>query len=470
MKKLFTTVLTAVFFGCFLVKAQTTSSNTSVIQPVPIATTPANISQFEVRGRLITQNAFVGTGVIPTNQQTGDFGTAARWNSMGSLNAGSQILNGFRTQTNGKGLTIGYSVVGTTVSNPTIQWIGNSTAAGVLPGNLEFKFALDPGSPGLPATDAAIFTMAPSPSITIPSFSYATRGTLVGQLQSGTLGSFGIGDTWSAIGPVNTSSFNTYGNRHQYAGRTINSALIEDNTSNIIKAVMDFGSTASVGSTIFQFRAFTDPTSPSSIKNVWQSSNRYNNMVLGIQDYSATNNANFLLSVFDGVAPFASSTALSFVQKAGLYVTGDGLDQNNAGNRLNSYAAVVGDITGVNLVGSANTKYAILGIATGIGTAPPGSVNNAGYFVGDLSYTGSLILVSDQKFKKEINAEENIMPKLMQLQPKNYFFDIEKYSNYSVPKLAISVSAAKIFCPALMVVSMIDLRVTKSSAPLGVLN
>ncbi len=42
--------------------------------------------------------------------------------------------------------------------------------------------------------------------------------------------------------------------------------------------------------------------------------------------------------------------------------------------------------------------------------------------------------------------------------------------NYSVPKLAISVSAAKIFCPALMVVSMIDLSVTKSSAPLGVLN
>ena len=77
---------------------------TNLTNSLPL-TTPANISQLETRGRLITQNAFVGTGTIPINLQTGSFSTNARWNSMGSLNAGSQILNGFRTQTDCRALT-----------------------------------------------------------------------------------------------------------------------------------------------------------------------------------------------------------------------------------------------------------------------------------------------------------------------------------------------------------------------------
>ena len=118
-------------------------------------TNPIDISQLEIRGRLITQNSFLGTGVIPAAQQTGNFGTTARWNSLGNLNAGTQTLNGLRTQTNGRGLVLGYSINNSTstLSNPFIQWIGNVTNASVQPGDLDFIVADNPGGPGVPASE-----------------------------------------------------------------------------------------------------------------------------------------------------------------------------------------------------------------------------------------------------------------------------------------------------------------------------
>ena len=124
-------------------------------------TNPIDISQLEIRGRLITQNSFLGTGVIPAAQQTGNFGTTARWNSLGNLNAGTQTLNGLRTQTNGRGLVLGYSINNSTstLSNPFIQWIGNVTNASVQPGDLDFIVADNPGGPGVPASDRQVLRL-----------------------------------------------------------------------------------------------------------------------------------------------------------------------------------------------------------------------------------------------------------------------------------------------------------------------
>ncbi len=89
------------------------------LSTVAPATNPPGISQLETRARLITQNFFNNPNAT---QITGNFGTTARWNSMGSLSAGlTQVLNGFRTQTDGRGLTTGYSVAAGVLSNPTIQ-------------------------------------------------------------------------------------------------------------------------------------------------------------------------------------------------------------------------------------------------------------------------------------------------------------------------------------------------------------
>lgn len=130
-------------------------SGTPPTAPVP------GLSQLEVQGRLFTQNSITNpTGV----QITGNFGTTARWNSLGNLNVGTggltQTLNGLRTQTNGRGLVFGHSIPsGGTVSNPFIQWVGNVTGASVQPGSLDFIVADNPGSPGVPANDRFVMRL-----------------------------------------------------------------------------------------------------------------------------------------------------------------------------------------------------------------------------------------------------------------------------------------------------------------------
>jgi hypothetical protein len=71
-------------------------------------------------------------------------------------------------------------------------------------------------------------------------------------------------------------------------------------------------------------------------------------------------------------------------------------------------------------------RYAILGIADGNYSTGNNFNRWAGYFIGSVNCTGAVFSASDQKLKKDINDEENIMPKLMHLQPKNYLFDVEK--------------------------------------------
>ena len=51
----------------------------------------------------------------------------------------------------------------------------------------------------------------------------------------------------------------------------------------------------------------------------------------------------------------------------------------------------------------------------------------AGYFSGDLQYTGILTDVSDRKFKKNIEPLDNILPKILMLQPKTYEMKTEEF-------------------------------------------
>jgi Secretion system C-terminal sorting domain/Chaperone of endosialidase len=390
------------------------------------STTPANISQLETRVRLITQNFYN----VPTGTQlTGNFATNSRWNSMGSLNAGSQILNGFRTQTDGRGLTMGFSVPAAgSVTNPFIQWIGSIGVAGggVTQGNLEFRYA---GNPTTPNGDLPIFIMAPTASAAVPSFNYAAKDALVGQLQSGAFGSFLNTDIWSATGQITTTTLialTTYGTRHQYQGSTFSTGFINNGTST--NAIMDFGRNANSVSTpalnSFKFRTFSDPTQPSSIRNIWQSSITDGNIMLGRQDISVLNPSQYYFSLYDGF-PYSLDYP-NYVTRAGIYATSTG-KYETSGLEIPSYAAIIGDLT---VAASTNTttpssRYAILGLAANSAL----SNNWAGYFVGSVGYTGSLVQVSDRKFKTKINDESNIIEKIMQLKPQNYFFDIEKNKN-----------------------------------------
>jgi Chaperone of endosialidase/Secretion system C-terminal sorting domain len=441
MKRFFSTVCLTVFFGCFLGKAQVTRNSANFNQATNPATQPPDISQFEVSGRLITQNGFVSLNPIPATQQTGTFNINSRWNSMGGLRPSATspvLLNGFRTQTDGRGLTMGYitsNTVPTTapnsaLTNPFIEWIGNTGVA--TPGNLDFKYAFDPtGGNRVPA-----FTIEPNAtsfSANAGANAYTNKG-FIGQLQSGVFGNFGLADRWSATGQITTPSFTTYGARQQYEGYTVNSGLLKD-AAGKVDAVLDFGCNLPVLNTgptqlngIFKFRTFTNPNLLSSNKNIWQSSSRFGNIVLGRQDYGAVNSRPFYLSLFDGFASNTTSIATNFVERAGIFATSDSRDEN--GLTINNYASIMGDLSGT-FPNENSTRYAILGITSGssFGTFPGGNGSWAGYFVGDVNVTGALFYPSDKKFKKMINVEENMLSKLMLLQPKNYYFDTEKNKN-----------------------------------------
>lgn len=137
---------------------QVVTTNAVISGTAPL-TNPLDISTLEARGRLITQNSLNN----PTGLQvTGSFDQTARWNSMGSLTipVTGRVLNGFRTQTDGRALVWGHTVSPTDfVSNSFIQWGGNSTT---LPGNLEFRSFTDPGALGAPGTNLLRFSLRPN--------------------------------------------------------------------------------------------------------------------------------------------------------------------------------------------------------------------------------------------------------------------------------------------------------------------
>ncbi len=457
MRKLLCVAFAATIFGGVSLQAQT-NSNGAVSGTNPV-TFPINLSQLQAAGRLITQNSTPGVLGALDPRVTGNFGLAARWNSMGNLKVGPvDTLNGFRTQTNGRALAWGHKKSGTVVSNSFIEWIGNTgTAPVTAPGNLEFRWAAAPAG-GISNT---LFVMSPAAG-TIPGFAFADGGNFVGQRNSGAFGSFTATDSWSATGLVGTPSFRIYGNRHQYEGYTMASGLIKDGTGRL-DAFIDFGSNASagVGTNTFKFRLFNDALNPASNRNLWQSSTKFGNIVMGRQDYFATNNNTFYMSLFDGPTSAASNTSLNFIKRAGIYACTDGNDE--FGNLLGSYGAIVGDISGAPATGS---HYGILGIADGNYAGGAAGGKWAGYFIGDVEITGGLSLLSDERLKTEINDEKDIMPKIMQLQPKNYLFDIAKHKNIALSnKLQhglISQEVEKIF-PELVTNSFVPSTSTDKS-------
>jgi hypothetical protein len=104
-----------------------------------------------------------------------------------------------------------------------------------------------------------------------------------------------------------------------------------------------------------------------------------------------------------------------------------------------SRAGVTGDARG-----GQNGNYGVAGYAYGsepnygvFGYAAGGSLNYAGYFSGDLAYTGSLIHSSDMQFKKNVTTLADMLPKVMQLKPRAYEFlpSIEyKHMNFAEGK------------------------------------
>ena len=167
---------------------------------------------------------------------------------------------------------------------------------------------------------------------------------------------------------------------------------------------MDFGrNTNSLSTptlTSFKFRTFSNPTLPSSVRNIWQSSIVNGNVMMGRQDISAVNADQFYLSVFDGT-PITGPFDFLALDRAAIYASSNTLDE--AGMQINSYAAVAGDLRyGTN--SAEFTKYAILGLA-GFGTPKN---NWAGYFVGNVGTTGTFVEISDKNLKQTLKMKARL--------------------------------------------------------------
>lgn len=416
--------------------AQVTRTRTAVVVTNPIPTAPANLSQFQVEGALLTQNSFIAP---PAANVTGSFSATARWNSIGNLNAGVQTLNGLRTQTNGRALVSGHSINNASgaLSNTFIQWIGNSTV-GVTPGNLEFKFALNPGGVGAPATDVTVFTMVPNVAGT-QGDSYAQNGIL-GHLQNGAFGDIGGASQWLGHGPARIAGVldpTVYGNRIQQGAQSMLFNLVSG------KPVVGWGDQGQD----MVFRYFPNRFNPALFTDVLtlQSSGRsnfgpaFNNNakvnIRGEEDEGLAilvkKSASPAQTGADALVLTATSIATGFYGRAQSDGSNSGADVPLTNIGVRGQAGVSSsplDLVNYGVFGETNPN-ASNSINYGVYGITPASTSAAftagGYFIGGL-YADALTIFSDQKIKNNVKNEGDITARIMQLRPVTYQLDKER--------------------------------------------
>ncbi|MCB0649675.1 MAG: tail fiber domain-containing protein [Saprospiraceae bacterium] len=80
---------------------------------------------------------------------------------------------------------------------------------------------------------------------------------------------------------------------------------------------------------------------------------------------------------------------------------------------------------GVRGFGQGTGSYGVFGESNG-------ALSWAGYFDGNLGYTGDLLGPSDAKLKKEVQVLTGALEKVLQLQPKTYFFKTDEYDHMNL--------------------------------------
>jgi hypothetical protein len=186
---------------------------------------------------------------------------------------------------------------------------------------------------------------------------------------------------------------------------------------------------------------FSDPASPQSGYDhfsigqdyTYCKFNVYNKKDMGAGSFisvagvsNSTNNYGLLITTTHGNSNFGIKASSDSGQNCyGVY--------GKATNASNNYGMSANASYGSNAYGiKANADYATNCYGV-YGKASYGSFNAAGYFVGDLAYTGSLYQASDIMLKQNITPISNAMSIISQLQPKTYTFKTNDYSNMNLP-------------------------------------
>ncbi|AXG72155.1 chaperone of endosialidase [Kordia sp. SMS9] len=273
---------------------------------------------------------------------------------------------------------------------------------------------------------------------------------LVTQLDSG----FGFGftnDRWFSLGRFNAGSQNVYGLRFQLPNRSILMGYQDINDTNPrIQWIRDGFST----DTDLEFRVSNSFTSTSStlVATMTNDGTTFFGNPLGITntkvgiDYTdISSSTRSGITVENKAGTSGTSTGVSVINNAGGYAM-RGIDINQSGStfastginiRMNNSAAIYSGIDAfVNQVSSASSTGSTFGVRGEITSSVPistfgagiyGSATGtnpnwyAGYFNGNVFTTG-MYLSSDKKLKEQVETEENVLEKIMELNAVTYMY------------------------------------------------
>jgi hypothetical protein len=118
-----------------------------------------------------------------------------------------------------------------------------------------------------------------------------------------------------------------------------------------------------------------------------------------------------------------------------------GFVEGGFGTNWGVYGAANNGINNVGVYGFGSTTVGATGVhgfgqgdfSRGVYGEANGALALAGSFNGNVNYTGELMGPSDAKLKKEVMALDGALEKVLQLQPKTYFFKTDEFTDLNLP-------------------------------------
>jgi hypothetical protein len=118
-----------------------------------------------------------------------------------------------------------------------------------------------------------------------------------------------------------------------------------------------------------------------------------------------------------------------------------GFVEGGFGTNWGVYGAASNGINNVGVYGFGSTTVGATGVhgfgqgdfSRGVYGEANGALALAGSFNGNVNYTGELMGPSDAKLKKEVMALDGALEKVLQLQPKTYFFKTDEFTDLNLP-------------------------------------
>ncbi|MFO7789778.1 MAG: tail fiber domain-containing protein [Bacteroidales bacterium] len=205
----------------------------------------------------------------------------------------------------------------------------------------------------------------------------------------------------------------------------------------------------------------------------------------GIERARILSSKEFLVNSTNIIAPAAAGDPFSsYVTSAtnnwamnGINTSTDGGgaygSNTNPGNGFNAFEGVTegtySGVFGLHIPGSGD-GYGVYGTTNspdGIGVYgswPGGGTGWAGLFIGDLGYSGGLFNVSDARFKKDVNKINNALSTISNLNPVQYYHDLQNYPYAGFTKdksFGFIADELELVIPELVKEKKIDLNGTK---------